>query len=62
MKLNLNYYIDTILTKEQQQEIYDYFIQTKEDSIQQACKALGNQYDEEDIRLMRTKFLSEVAN
>lgn len=62
VKLNLNYYIDTILTKEQQQEIYDYFIQTKEDSIQQACKALGNQYDEEDIRLMRTKFLSEVAN
>lgn len=62
IKLNLNYYIDTILTQEQQQEIFDYFMQAKEDSIKQAYKALGNKYEEEEIRLMRTKFLSEVAN
>lgn len=62
LKLNLNYYIDTMLTKEYQQEIYDYFMQAKEDSIKQACKALGNNYNEEEIRLMRIKFLSEVAN
>ncbi|MEM7055787.1 MAG: DNA helicase RecQ [Bacteroidota bacterium] len=62
VKLNLNYYIDTLLTQEQQQEIYGYFMQAKEDSIKQAYKALGNKYDEEEIRLMRIKFLSEVAN
>ena len=62
VKLNLNYYIDTILTKEQQQEIFDYFMQAKEDNLKLACKTLGNKYDEEEIRLMRIKFLSEVAN
>lgn len=62
VKLNLNYYIDTILTKEQQQEIYTYFMQAQEDNIKQAYKVLGRDYNEEDIRLMRIKFLSEVAN
>ncbi|OJW66752.1 MAG: ATP-dependent DNA helicase RecQ [Candidatus Amoebophilus sp. 36-38] len=62
VKLNLNYYIDNILTKEEQQEIYDYFMQAKEDNIKQAYKVLGQYYNEEDIRLMRIKFLSEVAN
>jgi len=62
VKLNLNYYIDNILSKDEQQEIYDYFMQAKEDNIKQAYKALGDHYNEEDIRLMRIKFLSEVAN
>ncbi|ACE06499.1 hypothetical protein Aasi_1165 [Candidatus Amoebophilus asiaticus 5a2] len=62
VKLNLNYYIDNILSKDEQQEIYDYFMQAKEDNIKQAYKTLGDYYNEEDIRLMRIKFLSEVAN
>lgn len=62
VKLNLNYYIDNILTKEEQAEIYDYFMQAKEDNIKQAYKVFGKDYNEEDIRLMRIKFLSEVAN
>jgi ATP-dependent DNA helicase RecQ len=62
LKLNLNYYIDTVLTKEQQAELYDYFMQAKEDNIKQAYKILGNRYDTEEIRLMRIKFLSDVAN
>ena len=62
IKLNLNYYIDNILTKDEQQEIYDYFMQAKEDNIKQAYKVLGGYYNEEDIRLMRIKFMSEVAN
>ena len=62
VKLNLNYYMDTILPKEQQQEIYDYFMKTQEDDLQKAYKALGSRYEKEDIRLMRIKFLSEVAN
>lgn len=62
VKLNLNYYIDNILSKDEQQEIYNFFMQAKEDNIKQAYKALGDYYNEEDIRLMRIKFLSEVAN
>ena len=62
VKLNLNYYIDNILSKDEQQEIYNYFMQAKEDNIKQAYKTLGDCYNEEDIRLMRIKFLSEVAN
>jgi len=62
VKLNLSYYIDNILTKEQQKEIYNYFMQAKEDNIKKAYKVLGKYYNEEDIRLMHIKFLSEVAN
>lgn len=62
VKLNLNYYIDNILTKEEQAEIYNYFMQAKEDNIKQAYKVFGKDYNEEDIRLVRIKFLSEVAN
>ena len=62
VKLNLNYYVDTILTKDEQQEIYTHFMEAKEDNIKQAYKALGDYYNEEDIRIMRIKFLSEVAN
>eukprot|EP01132_Coremiostelium_polycephalum_P000226 gene226-301_t len=60
LKLNLNYYIDTVLSKDEQQEIYDYFMQAKEDNIKQAYRALGDYYNEEDIRLIRIKFLSEL--
>jgi ATP-dependent DNA helicase RecQ len=62
LKLNLNYYIDRVLTKEQQEELYEYFMQAKEDNIKQAYRVLGDRYDDEEIRLMRIKFLSEVAN
>lgn len=62
VKLNLNYYIDNILTKGEQEEIYNYFMQAKEDNIKQAYKVFGKDYNEEDIRLVRIKFLSEVAN
>jgi len=62
IKLNLSYYIDTILTKAEQEEIYNYFMQAKDDKIKEAYKALGDNYHEEDIRLMRISFLSEVAN
>jgi len=62
VKLNLNYYIDTILKKEEQTKIYNYFMQAKEDNIKQAYKVFAGDYNEEDIRLMRIKFLSEVAN
>ena len=61
-KLNLDYYINQILDKEKQQEIYEYFMRSEDDSIEAAMKEFNGEYSEEDLRLMRIKFLSEVAN
>ncbi|MDB5262303.1 MAG: helicase RecQ [Adhaeribacter sp.] len=62
-KLNLNYYIDVVLDEERQEEIYDYFMNASTDNIAVAIKELGDSdFTEEDIRLMRIKFLSEYAN
>ncbi|MBB4600163.1 ATP-dependent DNA helicase RecQ [Hymenobacter luteus] len=62
-KLNLDYYIDGVLDEERQEEIYDYFMTAQTDNIAVALKELGtDDYTEEDLRLMRIKFLSEVAN
>ncbi|MCR5888753.1 DNA helicase RecQ [Hymenobacter sp. J193] len=62
-KLNLDYYINGVLDEERQEEIYDYFMTASTDNIAEALKELGDDdYTEEDLRLMRIKFLSEVAN
>jgi ATP-dependent DNA helicase RecQ len=61
-KLNLEYYIDQVMDRERQQDIYDYFMQADNDSIKTALDELGTEYTEEELRLMRIKFLSEVAN
>ena len=63
-KLNLDYYIDCVLDKEHQKDIYEYFRQEAEtESIEEALLELGEEeYTEEDIRLMRIKFLSEMGN
>jgi ATP-dependent DNA helicase RecQ len=63
-KLNLDYYIDYVIDKEHQQEIYDYFRKDAEsESIDEALKELGeDEFTEEDIRLMRIKFISEMGN
>ncbi|HEY4652188.1 MAG TPA: HRDC domain-containing protein, partial [Pontibacter sp.] len=62
-KLNLNYYINSVLDEERQDEIYDYFMNASTDNIAVALKELGtDDYTEEDLRLMRIKFLSEYAN
>ena len=61
-KLNLNYYIDHILDEDRQDEIYDYFLNAETDSVQAAVEELGNDYSEEEIRLMRIKFMSEYAH
>ena len=62
-KLNLDYYIDNILDDDRQDEITDYFMSASSDNMAEAMKALGpDEYNEEDVRLMRVKFLSEYAN
>lgn len=61
-KLNLDYYIDTFLDEDRQDDIYDYFMNAENDDIELAMEELGEDYTEEEVRLMRVKFLSEVAN
>ena len=62
-KLNLNYYIQGNLDEEVAEEIFDYFKNEAEsDSLEDAIRDLGTDYDEMEIRLVRLKFLSEVAN
>ncbi len=60
-KLNIDYYIDSILDEDQQDEIYDYFMEAETDNISMALEELEEEYTEEELRLMRIKFLSEVA-
>lgn len=60
-KLNLDYYIDECIDEEKQDDIYDYFMQAENDNVHSALDALGPDFTEEEIRLMRLKFLSEIA-
>lgn len=62
-KLNLDYYINQIIEKDRQEELYNYFMNSETDDIQAAIQELADDdFTEEEIRLMRIKFLSEVAN
>ena len=62
-KVDINYYLDDILEIEQQNEIFEYFKDDAEtDSIEEAMHEFEEEYDEEELRLMRIKFLSELAN
>ena len=62
-KLNLDYYIDQILDDEKQDDIFDYFLNAESDSITEALEDEDNaDFSEEELRLMRIKFMSEYAN
>ncbi|MDR6967016.1 ATP-dependent DNA helicase RecQ [Flavobacterium arsenatis] len=61
-KLNIKYWIDEILDDDQQEEIFDYFMEAESDNIKDALKEFDGDYDTEELRLMRIKFISEVAN
>ncbi len=61
-KLKIDYAIDEILDEDQQEEIFDYFLESETDKIQDAMEEFDGDYEEEELRLMRIKFLSEVAN
>lgn len=63
LKLNLNYYIDQEVDQDVIEELTDYFTtQAQSDSLEQAINDLGNDYTEKEIRLVRLKFLCEVAS
>ena len=61
-KLNLNYAVDEILDEDQQEEIFDYFMDSETDKISTAMDEFEGEYEEDELRLMRIKFISDVAN
>ncbi|NMH29460.1 DNA helicase RecQ [Flavobacterium silvaticum] len=61
-RLNINYWIHDLLDDDQQEEINDYFMEAETDEIELALKEFDGDYDLEELRLMRIKFISEVAN
>ncbi len=61
-KLNLKYYINTILDEDVQQDIFDYFKGSESDSLDLAIKEFDNEISKEDLQLMRIQFISELAN
>ncbi|MFN5181932.1 MAG: RecQ family ATP-dependent DNA helicase, partial [Bacteroidota bacterium] len=62
-KININYYIDQSVDDEKQKEVYEYLKNTQEDSLVEALKELGeDDYSEEEVRLIRLKFISEFGN
>ena len=61
-KLNIKYWVDELLDDDQQEEIHDYFMESESDKIEDALKEFDGEYDIDELRLMRIKFISEVAN
>ena len=62
-KLNIGYYVDQVVDEEKAEEIYLYFKEDAEtDSLEEAIKELGSDFTEEEIRLVRIKFMSEMGN
>ena len=60
-KINIDYYIDDIMDKEDQEEIIDFFRECESDDLEHAINEFGSVYSEEEIRLVRVKFLSEMG-
>ena len=61
-KLNIKYWVDEMLDDDQQEEIHDYFMESHSDNIEEALKEFDGDYDIDELRYMRIKFISEVAN
>ena len=61
-RLNLKYWVDEVLDEDQQEEIHEYFLEAESDSIEDAVEEFDGEYEDEELRLYRLKFISEVAN
>ncbi len=61
-KLNIDYFLHEIMDEDHMQDIYDYFKESVTDKIDDAVEELGGDYSEDEIRLVRIKFISEMAN
>lgn len=61
-KINIDYFIDDVMDEDHIDDIYQYFKESETDDLDKALEELGNEYTEEEIRLIRIKFISEMAN
>lgn len=61
-KLNIDYFLDEAMDEDHLLDIYDYFKESETDSLAVAMDELGDDYTEEEVRLVRIKFISEMAN
>lgn len=61
-KINIDYFINEMMDEDEQEEIYDYFKEAETDALNEAFDEFDGDYDEEQLRLMRIKFMSEMAN
>ena len=61
-KLNIDYYLEELFDEDQMEELYDYFIESESDSLEKAMDEFDGDYEEEELRLYRIKFMSEIAN
>ncbi len=61
-KINIDYFIEEIMDEDHQYDIFEYFKESDSDDIEKAINELGRDYTEEEIRLVRIKFMSEFAN
>ncbi len=61
-KLNIDYWIDDILDEDQQEELHEYFLEAETDKVSVAMEEFDGDYEDEEIRLYRIKFISDVAN
>jgi ATP-dependent DNA helicase RecQ len=61
-KLNIDYFLDEVMDEDHLDDIYEYFKESTTDSLEDAYDELGDDYSEDEIRLVRIKFISEMAN
>ena len=61
-RININYFIEDVVDEDRVADIYEYFKESVTDDINEALSELGSDYSEEEVRLIRIKFLSELAN
>lgn len=61
-RLNINYYLEEILDEDSLEDLSDYFLHTETDDLEEAYRQLGSDYSEEEIRMARIRFISEMGN
>ena len=61
-KININYFLEEVMDDDVVDDIYEYFRESETDKISVALEELGDEYEEDEIRVVRIKFLSELAN
>ena len=61
-KLNIDYFLEDVMDEDHVDDLYDYFMESETDGLKVAMEELGDQYSEDELRLVRIKFISELAN